>query len=323
MPEFSLGSNRPSSLDVAPPDVFDLFYSERSNSIIGETGTGKTWLAVAALADELRHDEQAAVIFLDYETSFGAVDGRFKALGVKTTNLLYVQMDGPFEEAKAGLVTYTKWLWAERRAYVTMAVIDCVTPMLACEGCRSPNTPVAVEAVQRPIFSWLADQNMGTIVIDHVSRDAEGRGRWAIGSERKLSGLTGVSYSLLGHDRFAPGKRGWSTLRLGKDRVGGVARRVDNTKSLPPVATFVLDSHKDGSAEAMVLPVGTVKKSDAVACTTSSLLEAVSQFPELRWSELRTKVSGSNTAKAKVRDELLASGKIVEVDGHFRPVVPE
>lgn len=60
------------------------------------------------------------------------------------------------------------------------------------------------------------------VLVDHVTKSQDGRGRFAIGAQAKMAGLTGAAYTLEVRAPLAPGKDGALVLRVGKDRPGGV-----------------------------------------------------------------------------------------------------
>lgn len=83
------------------------------------------------------------------------------------------------------------------------------------------------------------------LMIDHVTKSGEGRGRYAIGGQSKMAGLTGAAYTVDVVEPLGRGLRGILSVRVAKDRPGGVrgwagdVRTKDRTQE---VGLFILDS---------------------------------------------------------------------------------
>jgi hypothetical protein len=68
----------------------------------------------------------------------------------------------------------------------------------------------------------LAKLGPAVLLIDHVVKEKQSRGRYATGSQHKLSGITGAAYTIEPQARFAIGTSGSSVVLIVKDRPGGV-----------------------------------------------------------------------------------------------------
>lgn len=102
----------------------------------------------------------------------------------------------------------------------TLAVVDGMTEALALNGLDlRDNTDVARFLTLLP--RRLARSGAAVLLVDHVVKDREARGRFAIGAQHKLAGID-VSYTLTSVDPFGRGRSGLSTLTVGKDRPGRV-----------------------------------------------------------------------------------------------------
>jgi hypothetical protein len=90
-------------------------------------------------------------------------------------------------------------------------------------------------------------RNTGAAVVcvDHVTKDAGTRGRFALGGQHKMAGLSGAAYTVEMEQPFAVGQAGRASVRVGKDRpglvrgLGGRWRKQDRTQH---VADLYLDS---------------------------------------------------------------------------------
>ena len=109
------------------------------------------------------------------------------------------------------------------RSYA-LAVIDGVTDALGIFGCSTiDNDDVAgwIRAVPKQIA---ARTGAAVVLIDHVTKDASNRNRFAIGGQAKMAGLTGAAYTVDVVEPLGRGMRGELVLRIAKDRPGEVRR---------------------------------------------------------------------------------------------------
>ncbi len=100
-------------------------------------------------------------------------------------------------------------------------VVDACTEALAQQGLSSKDD-VDISTWLELLPRWAARLGPAVLVLDHVVKDTESRGRWATGSAHKLAGLDGVAYSLEAVHRGGVGLLGRSRLWVEKDRHGQV-----------------------------------------------------------------------------------------------------
>jgi hypothetical protein len=85
------------------------------------------------------------------------------------------------------------------------------------------------------------------VLIDHITKNAETRGRFAIGGQAKLATIDGAAYLVEPLEALSPGRIGTLTMRVTKDRPGfvrkisGMWRKSDRTQE---AATITIDSTK-------------------------------------------------------------------------------
>ena len=123
-------------------------------------------------------------------------------------------------------------------------------------------------------------------LIDHVTKDAESRGRFAIGGQAKLSSLTGAGYSVEVVEALGRGLRGVIVVRVGKDRPGsvrphcGAFRKSDRSQE---AARIVIDSTDPDNPVVTVGPPRTASHGGAeggAAFRPTALMEKVSRAVE-------------------------------------------
>jgi hypothetical protein len=200
-----------------------LLYKGRLNEIHAEPGLGKTNVACAFVVLVVRAGGTA--LFLDPEDTPHGIAGKLASFGLSDAELServrYVHNPGPaqFDEA-------LKWARANP---CTLAVCDGFAEALAAEGL---NEDVAADVLGffRNRLRPFAEAGAAVLVSDHVSKNAENRGRWQRGSGAKMGRYDGVSYALAIGEAYRPGrpemgdagKAGYVRLLVSKDRLGGV-----------------------------------------------------------------------------------------------------
>ncbi|WP_052680410.1 AAA family ATPase [Streptomyces sp. NRRL F-4428] len=183
-------------------DGAGLFYPGRLHSIFAEPEAMKTWLALTVATAELALGN--AVMYLDFEDEEGGIVSRLLALGAPSAAIAerfhYFRPDGPLGDAgRAALAPYLT-------SPTTFAVIDGVTEAMGLFGLK-PKDDTDVAGFWRILPRWLAEQGPAVLLLDHVNKDRENRGRWATGSQHKLSGLNGCAFVLENITPSPPGRR--------------------------------------------------------------------------------------------------------------------
>lgn len=147
---------------------------------------------------------------------------------------------GPAQEAFEALVSQP----------FTLAVVDGVTDAMGVFGYSlKDNDDIA--AWQRELPRRIASRTGAAVAcVDHVTKDADTRGRFSIGGQHKIAGLDGAAFVVEVEQPFGVGMAGAASIRVGKDRPGHVRkmgvgwRKADRTQR---VGTFHLDSTVPGS----------------------------------------------------------------------------
>ncbi|MFE1127747.1 MULTISPECIES: AAA family ATPase [unclassified Streptomyces] len=229
-------------------DGVGMFYPGRMHSIVGESEGGKTWFALLAVAGELAAGN--AVVFIDFEDDAPGVVGRLLALGADRAHIrdrfAYIRPEDPlnvgFNRLEIGQ--------ALNDLRPTFVPIDGVTEGMAMHGMElKDNTDVA--KFGRMLLRPIAELGAAVATLDHVVKDKEGRGRYAIGGVHKLNGLNGAMYVLENRSPFGVGVTGRSTVRIAKDRPGQLRRHaLPHSSGLHWFADFELRSHDETFTEA-------------------------------------------------------------------------
>lgn len=216
-----------SGVELPPtPTVFQredgqgLFYRGAVNDLHGEPGCGKSMIAQIATAQELKADRD--VIYIDYEDSARNVVKRLLLLGVSGEQIIghlhYVR-----PSAKPNSPTSLGG-WRETLDYAdtaTLAIIDGVTSCLAYAGLDS-NSGDDIAAWYNTMPRLISACGPAVVLIDHVVKSKDNRGRYAGGSMQKLALIDGISYSVDMTKPVGKGVKGTIVIKSGKDRISEI-----------------------------------------------------------------------------------------------------
>jgi hypothetical protein len=250
--------------DVPPPELLAridgpcLLYRGRTHWWQGETESCKTWLAAIAAAEQLNGDGDVG--WFDFEDDERTVVARLRALSVTNDaiagHLTYVRPEEPLVD-RQGRATRGGVDLAALLDHKTfgLVVIDGVTEAMVSEGLDLiDNADVAVWVRRLP--KRLAGTGAAVAVLDHLTKSREGQGRYAIGGQHKLAGVTGAGYRFevvkpFGRAVGNEPSTGIVTITVVKDRPGHVrARAVDGR-----IATLELTAWPDGGiTSALIAP---------------------------------------------------------------------
>ena len=310
-------------------DGHGLFYAGKTHAVLGESESGKSWITLSAIASEIEAGNTC--LYIDPEDSPGTAVMRLKALGVSDEGLrerfVYVQPEIAHNKGTAD----DKKAWrALMKHTFSLAVIDGMNAILATYGASSDSND-DVTAFMNSVPNIIARRTGAAVaIVDHVTKSTDGRGRFAIGAQAKLSTLTGCSYMVDVRDVFAPGQPGVLEMRVGKDRPGAVravstdARKTDRTQL---TATVSIESDAAGGANSMKMqflaPGTSVSDAFVEEMESYRLHQAVYDFiedavadpanvgfyPTLR--QVRKGVVGGNADIGKVVTDMLQDGILV------------
>ncbi|MER5312907.1 AAA family ATPase [Streptomyces sp. NPDC002773] len=233
-------------------DGIGLFYPGRMHSVVGESEGGKTWFALMAVASELAAGN--AVVFLDFEDDAPGVVGRLLALGASVQDIrdrfAYIRPEEPLTIG----INRLEIGQALNDLRPTFVPVDGVTEGMAMHGMElKDNTDIA--KFGRMLLRPIAEMGAAVATLDHVTKDREGRGRYAIGGVHKLNGINGAMYILENRAPFGIGMTGKSTVRIAKDRPGQLRRHsLPHSSGMHWFADFVLKSHDATFTEASLYP---------------------------------------------------------------------
>lgn len=209
---------------------FWLIYPGGRHVWSGAPGSGKSLIAAWVALNFIRTGDP--VLWLDFEQGpyrtrerlreFGATDQDF-------ADFLYVEPQTRADEDEISDIV--------ARYQPALVVIDAAAGAFDVHG-LDDNKRAEVERFASLVLQPFADRGVATLVLDHVVKASEQRGRWAIGSERKIGGAdVHLGFDVPETTPIARGRTGIVKVSTRKDRDGWLRA--------PILGTFELVSDPD------------------------------------------------------------------------------
>ena len=230
-----------------------LLYPGKLHSFYGESESGKSWVAQMVVAEQLKMFRK--VIYIDFESDAMDLIHRLQLLQVTQAeilqNFIYIKPDTARDHDDP------HWQQILEKDAATLVVIDGVTEALTMWGGESKDNDSITRWMR--IFPRKIAESSGACVltIDHVTKDKESRGRFAIGGQAKLAVIDGAAFLIEPLELLAPGRVGSLSIRKTKDRPGAVAevcgmwRKSDRTQE---AAVITMDSSRESHIVLVIAP---------------------------------------------------------------------
>jgi hypothetical protein len=286
------GGDIPEPSLLARIDGIKLLYTGRTHWFQGEPESCKTWMAGAAVAAVIQ--DGGHVLWIDFEDDENTAVARLKALGLTAGQILshfaYIRPEEPLSDrqgrATKGQIDFTAALQHDYQ----LIVIDGVTEGMVTEGLDlMDNADIA--RWLRLLPKRLADTGAAVVALDHLTKNRESQGRYAIGGQHKLAGITGAAYSFEVVKPFAravgtePGN-GSVIVKVVKDRSGYIrARALDGR-----IAILDLTSYPDGGVNIQLLPPDSNPAPDMTLC--AELLRYLAQYEGASQTQIEKGIPG-------------------------------
>ena len=292
-------SEEPAPEFLARNDGHRLFYRGKINALLGESESGKTWVALHAVAQSLHLQEK--VIYLDFEDSGKGILGRLRALGLEDRhfeNFTYANPDSN--------------LTLDERIDLIDALMEIVPELIIVDGVNAAMTLMNLELTSNRDATFFSQQLLKplalsgacVITIDHVTKSKESRGNYAIGAQAKRADINGAAIMCEVVLPFGRGMSGELTLKVTKDRPGHVRA---NSKEAKFAGTVQLKSSADGSVVMTIL----APNGERNRLRPTHLMEAVSKVLEAATSPL-SKNSVIKEIKGKTEWVLVACQVLID-----------
>ena len=306
-----------------PPPTFlsrldgkPLIYPGLINGLIGESESGKTWIALEAVRQALTDGHP--VTYLDFESTASAVVGRFVNLGLDAATLDGLTYIAPEEGLNLdALADLTETLHDHHPELVILDGFNAAMTLLGYD--LNSNTDATLFA-QHLLNRIVRTTTAGLLYVDHVPKNREHRGKGGIGAQAKRAMTTGTALRVEVLATFGRGQTGRLRLTVDKDRPGYV-RELAIGGDLIGTATLASDATTGDVTITIAAPHG--GRADPAALLApghTETLTAVSAAIAATGSSgasrtgIREAVGGGHGPREAAIDALLASGHIAQVD---------
>ena len=267
LPEFINADNifdEPEPSILRRADGHYIFYAGKINALFGESESGKTWIALEAVRQEL--EKNNTVFYLDFEDSVRGIYNRLNTLGADLRHFKTFLYSNPSEPLTQGA----------REALLTridefkpsLIVVDGVNAAMNVMGLDLEKNKDATSFSQE-VLRPMRLHNAAIITIDHVTKSKDNRGNYAIGAQAKRADIDGCAVAVEVEIAFGRGIDGALALKVTKDRPGFVRAICQEGKNL-------------GVANIKALELGgikiTLEGATVEVFTLEKKMEQVSQF---------------------------------------------
>lgn len=286
--------------DGHPP----LLYPGRVNSFFGESGAGKTWAALAALAECMRRGRTA--ILIDLEDSAHGIIPRLRAMGVDDATIaaqfVYLAPQTPWRLTVA--LRFAELIEARNPELVAIDSTGEAMAMSAVKGNDDDDVARWFSAFPRRV----ARLGPAVLILDHIPKDPNAPGGYAIGSQRKKAAIDGASYRVDAIKRPSRTDEGLLKIVTAKDRNG--ARAEGSTALMMRVVP------SDGRVTITLEPPDGGDRAAGEPFRPTVLMQRVSRFVEMNpgcsQRDIRSNVEGKEGA-IKTAIDLLVTEDWVEM----------
>ena len=309
-------------------DGVRLIYRGKEHSIASEPECGKTWFALLQVIDILK--QGGRVLYVDFEDDEATIVGRLLALGLLPARL---RPDaGQFRYARPEAAHEVQWLVDLLRfddTWADMVIYDGMTEGMQLWG-LNPLEQLAVAMWRKLLIRPALKVGTATLTTDHVVKNREARGGYAIGAQHKLAGLTGAQYLMERVDPFGRGLKGRSRLLVSKDRNGGLRQHGFPVEGHPGI-TYMGDLVGDatgGEMESLILwppredgfPEEVAPEEPEADPKFQRLLDDIVatlaiQAKPLSFNDIKARVTGSDARLRQALARLEDDEQIVVIDG--------
>ena len=291
-------------------DGLMLFYPGLTHSIHGESESGKSWIVQCEAARLVKIGQHVQMI--DFESDAGPITGRMLELGCTPEQLRqYFHYKAPTVKPGASVEEYAEWLGMyDRRC--ALVIIDGVTDALGLWGLKTTDNDDWTSFNANFPKRLAKETGAAVVMVDHVTKSADGRGRFAIGGQAKMNTVTGAAYVVDVVEPMGRGVRGVLALGLAKDKGGylrGRLGRMDRHR-IQSVGDFILDASAPalGLLWALTPPPAVEEESDDLRLNIKRWLN---DYPGSSLRQIVDGIGGRNTDVIAMVRALVDAGEVI------------
>ena len=208
-------------------DGHHIFYAGKINALFGESESGKTWIALEAVRQEL--EKGNFVFYLDFEDSVRGIYNRLNTLEADLSHFKTFLYSNPTEPLSAG--AREALLTKIEEFKPSLIVLDGVNAAMNVMGLDLEKNKDATSFSQE-VLRPLRLHNAAILTIDHVTKSKDNRGNYAIGAQAKRADIDGCAVAVEVEIAFGRGIDGALALKVTKDRPGFVRAICQEGKNL-------------------------------------------------------------------------------------------
>lgn len=303
-----------------PPTVLSradgqpLWYAGKINGLIGESESGKTWVALTAVAQELEAGHR--VLYLDFEDAAPGIISRLRALGVADEDLEdHLHYADPVESLTTAASADLAML-LEGNTY-NLIVVDGFNAAMTLLGLDlMSNTDVTkfFQLLMRP----LARTGACVAYVDHIAKASNEESKGGIGAQAKRAMTTGCVVKVKVTDPFGRGMTGRLGLIVDKDRAGHVRGASGNGRN---AGVAVLTSDRDsGGVVVEITPPDMTSPAQRRDGAQILLMEDISTWlastpPNTSKEAVRAQMGRRKESTDAALAELIRRGYVKRTDG--------
>jgi hypothetical protein len=317
------------TVGISRTDGVKLLYPGREHTVFGETEAGKSWLALECIAVEIRLGNDVVYIHFEEGDPASTIE-RLRLLAVTPA-----QIARHLRFAAPARPVCSEWLEPLLAPQPVLVILDGVNEGMSLHGDQI-NDADGAATFRRNIVKPFTAVGAAVLSCDHVTKNSESRGRYAIGSAHKLNAIDGAAFLMENIAPFGRGLRGASSIYVTKDRPGqlraegtpvkGVAGKtfigvlaVDATGDSPDFLTFY-PPKADGGEES---DSSNTKKVFALAEIGDMIYDIVATAPDATVTSRSNMFAMMRHAGHQFRDTamtdaanvLVVAGRLKEVPG--------
>lgn len=212
------------TIGVRRSDGLRFIYPGKEHSVIGEMEAGKSWFCLASVAAELAEGRNVVYIHFEEADPSDTIE-RLLALGCSAE-----QVSKLFQFIAPGAPVTPDRMARLLDPVPSLVVLDGVNEGMALHG-QGIRDEDGAAAFRKLLIKPFITAGAATLSADHVVKDEERRGRYALGSIHKGNALSGALILLENVEPFGRGQRGCSRVFVTKDRPGHLRRNGKGTKT--------------------------------------------------------------------------------------------
>jgi hypothetical protein len=297
-----------------------LIYPAKVNGIIGESESGKTWIALLAAKQALA--DSINVTYLDFEDTSTGIVSRLLTMNTPADqireHLAYIGPDHALDTLSSTDLAEHLDTW--QPGIVIVDGVNAAMTLLGLDLISNTDATRFAQTLLRPISA----RGAAVLYIDHTPKSKDSDTKGGIGAQAKRAMTTGSAFKVEVIKEFGKGQDGKLRIRVDKDRPGHV-----RGASLPGggghwAGDVAINTNPDGSLDVVVSAPGEGKSAKPFRPT--HLMERVSAFlatlPDgASKNTIEKEVNGNNDAKRAAVDVMVSEGYAVREKGERGAII--